>query len=267
MSAQKQGNKKGSGSRKGNGEKKEYGAKSTHAGWKVAVVGEAIIIVLLLLWSPGGMLGGSSCSTGCCATIAGGVDADFGVEVDGDINESYYVGNLDVEYLAIPLALYNLLVAQDFATYEEFIVYMDIHFPDSAYAVYFVYAYIEFEDARAMMDSDYDNISIDGENFSACITGVAIVPFVYFEVFYENGTTYDWFDFALLTQEEIDELTDLEDPVELITQAPDRIIVICGEILTFSIIKVVWDTDEDPYVVVDVDGDIIESPYVDIFPF
>jgi hypothetical protein len=249
------------------GERKNKGG-STPAGWKIATAGGVIVIVVLLLLWPGGLLGGNPCGE-CCATINGGVDEDFGIEIDGVLNKSYYVGNVEIECMAMSLAFYNLLIAHDFSTVEEAITYLnDTYNLNDTFSTYIAWSYLVFEDARAIFDdSQYDNISIDGESFSACVTAVVFIPYVSIEVFYENGTTYDYFDFAMLTEAELAEFTDIEDPMDLISNAPDHLLLKCGDVLSFSIIKVVADTGEDPYVDMNVNNENVHAPTGTGFPF
>jgi len=203
----------------------------------------------------------------CCGRVNGGVSADFTLTVNGTEVEGAYVGNLYVSYMAMSNEFYQFLLSHDYATIDELIAHFnDTYGLDNAYTSYFAWSYIDFEDVRAIFDdSQYDNISINGESFSCCITGVALIPFVSIETFYENGTTYDYFDFALMSLAEIAEITDMEDPFDLITSLPERLIVECGETLSFEVMETVWEEGEDPYTVVNVNGAEIECPAISWF--
>jgi len=202
----------------------------------------------------------------CCGCVNPGVSRDFTLTVNDTEIDGAYVGNIEIEYMAFSNELYQLFLAHDFADMDELLTYLnDTYGLDAPFTSYVAWSYIEFEDVRAIFDdSQYDNISINGQSFSACITGVALIPYISIEVFYENGTTYDYFDFALMTATEIAELTDMDDPFDLVDHLPQRLIVTCGETLSFTILDVVWDGD-DIVVDVTVDGVALECPEISYF--
>jgi hypothetical protein len=210
---------------------------------------------------------GQTCD--CVGTLNGGVDADFTLTVNDTEIEGAYVGSIEIEYLAFSNELYQLMLAHDFADMDELMTYLNDTYPLNGtvpYTSYVAWSYLEFMDARAIFDYDYDNISINGESFSACITGVALIPYMSIEVFYANGTTYDYFDFALMTAAEIEDIEDLEDPFDLIDHLPDHLVLECGETLTFNVLDVTVDGD-DIVVDVTVDGADIACPELSFWPW
>jgi hypothetical protein len=223
------------------------------------IVALSVTIVVILILYGTGLVKQPGCTGGCCVNVNENVADDFGLEIDGAKNDSFFVSEMFVYVISIDPVMYDIIMDNDLQTEAELIAYMDANYPGAAIPIYLVETYIGMVGARYFADSDYDNMSLDGKSKSACAAGIAVIPYLEFTVCYENGTVYDYFDAYAFDMDDMVNFT-VGDIVNMTYNMPLKYVTLCGGTYSIEVVKLTEDTGEDPFVTLLINGEEVEAP-------